>query len=193
MNINLYPDYNMPEVKKGSILISEPFLKDPNFDRSVILICEHNENGTFGLVLNRPIEVKLGEVLEDLEGNAKELLIGGPVQQNTLHFIHKLGNEIIDSIELANGIYWGGDFEQLKIKIISDSIDLDKIKFFIGYSGWDAGQLDREIEEKSWFVADLGDNSIFEADSTNMWKRVLEIMGGELKWLANSPSDPRLN
>jgi putative transcriptional regulator len=193
MSLNLHPEYNMPEVKRGSILISEPFLKDPNFDRTVILICEHNENGTFGLVLNRPVEVKLGEVLEDFEGNNKELLIGGPVQQNTLHYIHKLGDEIFDSIELVNGLYWGGDFDQLKVKIIENSLDLNMIKFFIGYSGWDAGQLVQEIEEKTWFVADLVDNSIFEADSTNMWKRVLEIMGGELKWLANSPADPRLN
>lgn len=193
MKINLFPEYKMPEVRRGSVLISEPFLKDPNFDRTVVLICEHNDDGTFGLVLNRPVDVTLGEVLEELEGIPKELLIGGPVQQNTLHFIHKLGDEIVDSIELVNGIYWGGDFEQLKTKMTSEDIDLDKIKFFIGYSGWDSGQLEMEIKEKSWFVADLGDNSIFEADSTNMWKRVLEIMGGELKWLANSPSDPRLN
>ncbi len=191
--MELYNGYKMPEVKKGSILISEPFLNDPNFERSVVLICEHNEDGTFGLVLNRPIEVKLGEVLEEFAGNEKELLIGGPVQQNTLHYIHKLGDEIAGSIELSNGIFWGGNFEQLKFKLISQTLELDKVKFFIGYSGWDYGQLDREIEEKSWFVANLGDNTIFEASAENLWKRVLEIMGGELKLIVNSPSDPRLN
>jgi putative transcriptional regulator len=193
MKLNLNSDYEMPEVKKGSVLISEPFLNDPNFDRTVVLICEHNEQGTFGLVLNRPVEIKLGDVLEDLTGVDKELLIGGPVQQNTLHYIHKLGEEIVEAEEISKGIFWGGDFNQIKTMILAESIDLDKIKFFLGYSGWDAGQLDREIEEKAWLVADLGDDSIFEAESDSMWKRVLQIMGGEVSWLANSPSDPRLN
>ena len=151
----------MPEVKRGSILISEPFLNDPNFDRTVVLICEHDENGTFGLILNKTVEIKLEDVLEDFEGLDKQLMIGGPVQQNTLHYIHKLGDELPESKEIAPGIFWGGDFDILKTMLKEHLIDMNKIKFFLGYSGWDVGQLDNEIEEKSWFVADLSDDSYF--------------------------------
>jgi putative transcriptional regulator len=193
MKINLNPEFNMPELKKGSIIISDPFLRDPNFDRSVILICDHDEKGTFGLVLNRPAELNLENVIDDFKGISKELLVGGPVQQNTLHYIHKFEDYYEGALEVVNGIYWGGNFEVIKEKINNNELDLDKIKFFMGYSGWDFGQLQEEINEKSWFVADLGDNSIFEADSSNLWKRVMEIMGGELRWLANSPQDPRMN
>lgn len=194
MKINLNPEYNMPEIKTGSILISDPFLKDPNFDRTVILICEHNENGSFGLILNKPVEVKLEDVIEDFKGTNKELLIGGPVEQNTLHYIHTVEDgSIPGSVKVANGIFWSGDFEIIKSRIINGEFNLNKIKFFMGYSGWGEGQLQDEINQKTWFVADLGDNTIFEADTNSLWKRIMQLMGGELRWLANSPPDPRMN
>ncbi len=184
---------NMPEVKAGSILISEPFLNDPNFDRTVIIICKHNEEGSLGFVLNRKANLTLGEVTQEFEGHENELFIGGPVQQNSLHFLHKGTVEISESSLVSPGLYWGGSFEDLKLKMLSRDIEEGKIRFFLGYSGWDAGQLDGEIESRSWIVANLGDDSIFDIHPEKLWRRILEHMGGRYKIVSNFPEDPRLN
>jgi putative transcriptional regulator len=184
---------NMPEVKTGSVLISEPFLKDPNFDRTVIIICKHSEEGSLGFVLNRPVELKLEEITEDFGGMDGDIFIGGPVQRNSLHFLHKGIVDIGDSQQVAPGLFWGGSFEDLKWKIKSGEISREDIRFFLGYSGWDKGQLDEEIDHKSWFVANLGDDSIFDIDPERLWRKILKHMGGKFKIVSNYPHDPRLN
>ena len=184
---------NMPEVKAGSLLISEPFLRDPNFDRTVILICKHNEEGSLGFVLNKQLELNLKEISKDFGDIGADIFSGGPVQVNTLHFLHNGIADIEDSQELAPGLFWGGSFEDLKWKIKSGEISREEVRFFLGYSGWDLGQLDEEIKHRSWFVANLGDDSIFEIDPGKLWKKVLEHMGGKFKMVSNYPQDPSLN
>ena len=183
----------MPNVGKGSVLISEPFLKDPNFERTVIIICKHNQEGSLGFVLNRPVELTLKDVSEELLGLDNSLFVGGPVQQNTLHFLHKGLVEIEDSQKVSPGLYWGGSFEELKWKLENAEIKDEDVRFFLGYSGWDEGQLQSEIDQKSWIVANLGDDSIFDIEPEVLWRRVLKHMGGKFKVVSNYPHDPRLN
>ena len=185
---------NMPPVRVGSVLISEPFLKDPNFDRTVVLICKHGEEGTFGLVLNRPVDLKLGDISEDFKSVKNKVYVGGPVQQNTLHFLHRLNeDDFQDTTKICEGLYWGGSFESLKMGLIQGKLAPENIRFYLGYSGWDAGQLDEEIDQRSWFVADLKDSSFFNVGPEYLWRHVLAQMGGGYRMVSNYPHDPRLN
>jgi putative transcriptional regulator len=180
--------------KSGCLLISEPFLQDENFLRSVILLCENSENGAFGLVLNKLSILKLGDLVDDLGFLECDVYVGGPVEQNTLHFIY-YGEKLLDgSIELGKDLWWGGDFNQLVSFLNQSKIDLEKIRFFIGYSGWTAGQLEAEIEENTWIVNDNIDlANILNSSPEEIWRAVLKNMGGEYQVLANYPLDPRLN
>ena len=182
------------EPRKGDLLISEPFLTDPNFSRTVILLCEHNEEGSFGFVLNKPAKIKLNELIEGVGDRDDYIYIGGPVQQNTLQFIHKNDRLIEGGSEVQDGIFWGGDFEQMLAMMDSKLIIPDDIKFFIGYSGWAAGQLRSELEVNSWIISrNVKIEQIFNTDVETLWKEVLNTMGGKFKVVANFPVDPRLN
>lgn len=182
------------EAQKGDLLISEPFLMDPNFSRTVILLCEHNEEGSFGFVLNKPSQMKLSDVLEDVENRKDKVYIGGPVQQNALQFIHKNQRLIEGGSKVREGIFWGGNFEQMLAMIDTDLIAVSDIKFFAGYSGWSSGQLKSELEVKSWIISrDFDIDQIFDTDVEFLWKAVLNTMGGKYKIAANFPEDPRLN
>jgi putative transcriptional regulator len=179
-------------LSKGKIIIAEPYLGDKNFERSVVLLCEYNEQGAFGLVLNQLTNMKLDEVMENVYSELP-LYLGGPVEQTSLHFIHRLGIEIKGAIDIGNGIFWSGDFEQVKTLINIGKILEDDIRLFIGYSGWSAGQLERELKQNSWIVSDIDASLIFEIPSKNFWREVLKRMGGQYKVLSNYPTDPRLN
>lgn len=177
---------------KGRLLIAEPFLGDENFERSVVLLCEHSSYGSFGLVLNQLTNLKLADVVDDIYADF-DLYTGGPVEQNTLHFIHRLGNRIQDTVPLGNGIYWSGDFESVRWLINKGEIQPDDIRLFLGYSGWSAGQLGTEVARNSWIISETDANFIFDTPSSQFWREILKKMGGEYKILANYPTDPRLN
>jgi len=178
---------------KGDLLISEPFLPDPNFERTVVLLCEHNEEGSFGFVLNKPSLLKYSDVMEETSYN-ETLYVGGPVEQDTMHIIHVMGELLEGSIDLGNGIFWGGNFEQLQIMINNNQIDPAAFRFFLGYSGWAAGQLEMELKEKTWIISNQArKDQVFETDPDLLWKQVLNEMGGKFKMISNYPIDPRLN
>jgi putative transcriptional regulator len=180
--------------KSGDLLISEPFLQDENFVRSVILICENNENGSFGLVLNKQSILKLSDLVDGADFLDAVVYVGGPVEQNTLHFIYHDSNPLPGSISLAEDLWWGGDFEVLLERFKQGEIHSDQLKFFIGYSGWAAGQLDNELEEDTWIICTSADyTEIFDDSAEEMWRVILKNMGGEYQQMANYPIDPRLN
>lgn len=186
-----YRNKLLPE--KGRLLISEPFLPDPNFERTVVLLCEHSEEGSFGFVINKPAIVKVPEVMDDLSNFDHELFVGGPVQQDTLHFIHSYA-QIEDGVEIRKGIFWGGNFEQVLLLATTSQLDPGHIKFFLGYSGWSAGQLEQELEQDSWIVCDFAESQLlFDANSSVIWRRALENMGGRFAVYSKYPNDPRLN
>ena len=175
-------------------MISEPFLPDPNFERSVILICEHNEEGSLGFVLNKPTGHQLSDVLEESESFGQPLYQGGPVQLNTLHFIHRAADLIPEGNTVREDIYWGGDYEQLLSLMNTRQLDPNDIRFFVGYSGWAPGQLEEELEEDSWFVyQQTSSHDVFDASAEDLWRKVLKNMGGKYRMFSNYPTDPRLN
>jgi len=187
-----YKDSVKPE--KGDLLISEPFLPDPNFERTVVLLCEHNQEGSFGFVLNKISELKFDEVIEDAENFNEKLYVGGPVQQDTLHFIHRTSDLLEGGIDIGNEIIWGGNFEQLLLFINSGQIEKEDFKFFLGYSGWSGGQLEAELKENSWIIYKHATAvQVFDTDPNQLWKEILSEMGGRYRMFANYPVDPRLN
>ncbi len=178
---------------KGKILVSEPYLPDPNFERSIVLLCEHNELGSFGFVLNKPSLAMLGDVMDGLEAVNSTIFVGGPVQQDTLHYLHRC-EALSGATQITDDVYWGGDFENLKFLINTQQIKPEDIKFFLGYSGWSEGQLDEELEADSWIVSDQFDSElVFETSPKEMWKKSLESMGGRFSIYSNYPEDPRMN
>jgi putative transcriptional regulator len=187
-------DYqNHLDPEKGRLLISEPYLGDPNFERTIILLCEHNDEGSFGFVLNKPSESTIGEVMEDLTKIKSPVFVGGPVQQDTLHYVHRL-SDLEDAIPVADGIFWGGSFEQLISWIDMGKVTASDIRFFLGYSGWSGGQLGEEMKAKSWIVSNqVSEQVLFETPSEDMWKEVLRQLGGRFRMYSNYPVDPRLN
>jgi putative transcriptional regulator len=187
-------DENEKKPQNGSILISEPYLGDPNFERTVVLICSHVEDeGTFGLVLNRMSNLKLSDVVDIYNDQFEaELGIGGPVQYNTLHYVHQI-SDLAQAVQLSDDLYWGGDFESLRQMIAAGDVTTDDIRFFLGYSGWTPGQLQEEIDKNVWIVNNNATNKLFNLDADTLWRGILRQMGGKYKVLSNYPVDPRLN
>jgi len=177
---------------KGCFLISEPFLPDPNFKRKVIYLTEHNDEGSIGFVLNNPLNIDVETVADNLPDCKHPLYQGGPVELDTLHYIHTLGEQIKNSQEINKGIYWGGEFDDLKSLLAKKEFSANEIKFFIGYSGWGKGQLQAEINEKSWIVSSALSKFIF-SNEDNLWKKVLQSMGQKYEIVAGFPDDPSLN
>jgi putative transcriptional regulator len=178
---------------KGRLLVSEPYLPDPNFERTIVLLCEHNDEGSFGFVLNKPSLVQIGDVMGDLTDFSAPVYMGGPVQQDTLHYIHRLP-DLKDSIPITESIFWGGDFERLTFLLNTKQIDPQDVKFFLGYSGWSAGQLEQELEADSWIVNDqTSELLVFETNTEMMWREALKNMGGRFSVYSNYPVDPSMN
>lgn len=180
--------------RKGSLLISEPFLADNFFKRSVVYLCEHNEDGSFGFVLNNMLTVNLGDVMDGFtEECGFQIGFGGPVNSSNLYYLHALKSELPDSVMVTNGVYTGGDFDIIQKLINTNLIDEKQIRFFLGYSGWGAGQLESELEDNSWVVCNDYDVDIISKSDKSLWKNVLENMGGNFKVISNFPEDPALN
>ena len=183
----------MIEAASGILLISDPFLKDPNFMRTVVFLCEHQEQGSFGFVLNRKYENTIDELIPELEGHRIPLFYGGPVQMDTIHFLHQYQDEIPGGQEVMKGIYWGGDFDKVVEMIKNSELNENKIRFFIGYSGWSDGQLKNELQEKSWLTVKATRKLVFHNDYKEIWKDSLKQLGGEYEIMINFPIDPQLN
>lgn len=177
----------------GILLIADPFLKDPNFLRTVVLLCDHKEEGSFGFVLNKKIEQTLDELLNNFDGFPLPVFYGGPVQTDTIHFVHQYPDLIPEALKVSDGIYWGGNFETVTALIKNNSLDPKKIKFFIGYSGWSDGQLGDEMKEKTWLTVKATRKLIFHPEHNQLWKDSLKQLGGEYEIMVNFPIDPQLN
>jgi putative transcriptional regulator len=183
----------MIEPAAGTLLIADPFLKDPNFLRTVVFLCEHKSEGSFGFVLNRKYEYTLGELIPELENYSLPVFYGGPVQTDTIHFLHQYPEEIPGGQEVLKGVYWGGDFESVIKLIKSEMVDTNKIRFYVGYSGWSDGQLDTELKEKSWLTVKATRKLVFHRQFEEIWKDSLKQLGGDYEMMVNFPIDPQLN
>ena len=180
-------------LEPGILLIADPFLKDPNFMRTVVFLCEHQEEGSFGFVLNRSYDYTLNELVSGLDDLKIPVFYGGPVQIDTIHFLHQYPDLIHGGYEITDGIFWGGDFETAINLIRNNQIDLQRIRFYIGYSGWGSGQLRDELKEKSWLTVQANRKIIFHKETDEIWKDSLRLLGGDYEMMINFPIDPQLN
>jgi putative transcriptional regulator len=183
----------MAQISAGDILISDPFLRDPNFMRSVVVLCEHQDQGSFGFVLNKKYEQVLGDLITDLSDLQFPVYYGGPVQLDTVHFLHRNPDLISGGFEIIDGIFWGGDFDEVSDLLKTNRLSEDDIRFFIGYSGWSEGQLEDEMKQKSWITSRATPQLIFPKNADNTWKIALKQLGGEYEQMVNYPIDPQLN
>ncbi|MFM2138479.1 MAG: hypothetical protein RJA57_786 [Bacteroidota bacterium] len=183
----------MIEPGPGILLIADPFLKDPNFLRSVVLLCEHKDEGSFGFVINRPHRHTLDRLVPECEGHPLPVYYGGPVQEDTLHFLHRCPDAIPGGVEILKGVFWGGDFETVVRQVREGTLSPERIRFFIGYSGWSEGQLAGELDEKTWITVPAERDLIFHPAHDEIWKEALRSLGGEYEMMVNYPIDPQLN
>ena len=185
----------MSELKphKGDLLIAEPsILNDDSFNRSIILLTEHNASNSVGFILNRPLKFTIKDIIPEIECSFT-VYQGGPVEQDNLYFIHKVPELIPDSIQVSDNIFWGGNFSSLKKLLQENEINSTDIRFFLGYSGWSSHQLEEELVNNSWFVSENDFENILSVDNKTLWKNKLLQKGGEYKIWANAPSDIHLN
>ena len=181
------------ELAPGVVLAAAPMLWDPNFRRSVILLCEHSEEGSFGLILNRPLPFQSQELDEMLHGQSPELMFGGPVQPTSLHFLHDEADRILGSDQINEGVFWGGDFELVQSIAESSALSDISIRFYLGYAGWGPGQLSGEVSGNDWILSRATRELVFGTEPDDVWAKVLTQLGGHFALMANFPSDPRLN
>lgn len=180
-------------ISKGKILIAEPFMVDPNFKRSVVLMCEHEEEGSLGFILNKSLDMKINELIADFPQFDAVVYYGGPVQTDTIHYIHNVGEVLDESLKVMTGVYWGGDFEKLKSLINSKLIQPQNIRFFVGYSGWSHGQLRDEMKLGSWVTDNMDANYLFKIKPQLLWQKVLQNKGNAFSVIAQMPDSASWN
>lgn len=179
---------------KGSLLISEPFGDDQYFSRSVILLCDHNNKGSFGFVLNNYINVDLHTLNARLPKSDSKISVGGPVDKESIYYFHRFGNRVEGSILLKEDLYFGGNFDQI-LELLNDSeSNFRHVRFFIGYAGWSENQLKSEIDENLWVVTDsYSIDDIFDTSNHSLWKELLAKQGGKFKIISEFPINPSNN
>lgn len=185
------PEDKVPE--KGKLLISEPFLPDTFFNRSLIYLTEHNEKGSVGFIINKSINIKVTDALEGFPGWNEKLTMGGPVAPDTLHYLHTMGDLVPGSMWVSDNIYWGGDIENIKELISSGKAGAGDIRFFLGYSGWGEGQLEKELKENSWVIADVAPEIVMKYRKEDSWKMVLRSLKLRYRLWADFPDSPEMN
>jgi len=187
----ILPEDKIPE--KGKILISEPFLPDSFFNRSIVYLTEHSAEGSVGFILNKKIDLTVGGSIEGFDDWHDNLNMGGPVAPDTIHYLHSLGDQIPKSVLVSENIYWGGDIDVIRGLIKTGKIKQSQIRFFLGYSGWSAGQLERELKENSWVIATVKSDIIMNNRGNDTWKRVLRSLKNKYRMWADFPDSPDMN
>ena len=187
----ILPEDKIPE--KGKILISEPFLPDTFFNRSIVYLTDHTPQGSVGFILNKKLDLKISSAIAGFEGWDENLNMGGPVAPDTLHYLHNLGDLIPKSVLIEENICWGGDIDTIRELIKAGKINNSQIRFFLGYSGWSAGQLERELKENSWVIAKVKSDIIMNNRGDDTWKRVLRSFKNKYRMWADFPDSPDMN
>lgn len=183
-------------VGPGTFLIASPTLRDSNFLRTVVLLCEHNERGSMGLIVNRPSEAKVADAVSGIEvplPPEEQLFIGGPVQPEALLVLHRVAKPIPGEQPVCDGMALGGEMQAL-IQLIADPRGPDdRVRVYAGYAGWGAGQLDGELEAGGWITCSAAARFVFDVEPAQVWAEVLSSLGEEYAYLTRVPLDPRVN
>lgn len=181
-------------LREGCFLIASPTLRDPNFARTVVLLCEHGEHGSLGLVVNRPTEHSVSDAISGVPENATQPLFwGGPVQQHVVLVLHRHRFDAPDGEEIADGMALGGDSDVLMQILESTPNAASQVRVFSGYAGWGSGQLEAEMEEHSWIVRPGTARLVFDVDPESVWSESLIELGPRYAHLTTMPLDPRVN
>lgn len=185
---------NTFEPCQGDILLSEPTMNDFYFRRSAVLLVDHNEtDGSFGVIMNKPLNTRLNEVADVFEDFDAPIFLGGPVAENQIFFMHTLGDLIPDACQIMEGLYWGGDTDTLHTLIDTGIANTDNVRFFLGYSGWNSGQLVNELTRNSWLVGKVNSHLLFNTPANQMWKTFVSRMGNEYRMWSRFPKNPENN
>lgn len=179
--------------RKGRVLIAEPFLPGNYFSRSVVLLVAHGIKGSVGFILNKEIDFEIKDVFPDFPDFDAKVFLGGPVSTDSIYYIHKLGDKLPGSIPVLGDLYWGGDFESLKSLVSAGVINPNEIHFFLGYSGWDEGQLENELKEDSWLVTDVDESSVMQEFDDESWTDFVKKAGGRYTIWEHFPENPTYN
>ncbi|MCD8309669.1 MAG: YqgE/AlgH family protein [Prevotellaceae bacterium] len=179
---------------QGRVLIAEPFLCDNTFSRTVVLLVEHTQDGSMGIIMNKSLPLRLNDVFNDFEGLEQiPIYRGGPLGTDTLFYLHTL-REIPGAFPIGKGFYLNGDFDVIKQYVLQGNPIKGKIRFFLGYSGWDNEQLERELKQNTWLVGKEKIPSLMDVEtSKSLWKNSLARMGGKYEVWSRFPKVPTLN
>ncbi|MCB1181216.1 MAG: YqgE/AlgH family protein [Chlamydiia bacterium] len=181
-------------LEKGTFLIASPDVESGIFFRSVLILCEHSPNGSFGIVINKKLDLELPEEIlsfERLSNPRIEIRAGGPVQTNQMILLHSSSDLPEQTIEICEGVYLGGDLQFLQEAVSSEGGP--EIRLCFGYTGWQSGQLEREFLDGGWFLHPASAKYVFEMPVHDIWQSLLREMGGKYATLSMIPEDLTLN
>ena len=185
---------NTIEPKPGEILLSEPTMGDLHFGRAAVLLIDHSDaEGTFGIIMNKPLIMRLNELVDTFNDFDAPVYLGGPVAENKIFFMHTLGDLIPESCKIIDGLYWGGDAGVLNTLIGQGIANKNNTRFFLGYSGWEAGQLVSELERNSWVVCKAGAKTLLNTPPDQLWNTLVGRMGQEYALWNRFPKNPENN
>ena len=179
---------NSLEPKQGNVLISEPLMNDFHFGRSVVLLIDHQETeGSFGIIINKKLDVQVNHIVDEFPDFEAPVYLGGPVADNQLFFIHTLGEMIPEAYPIIDGLYWGGDHETLSTLIHTGIANESNVRFYLGYAGWDAGQLVEELVRNSWLVGDITTEQYLNTPIEKLWQASVNQLGNSYNMWTRFP------
>ena len=192
LDLDIFKIENKLSPRKGRVLIAEPFLPGDYFSRSTVLLVQCSEDGDVGFILNKPTDLLVKDLFKGFPDFDSNAFLGGPVSNDKLFFFHTLGDRIPDSLQISGNLFWSGDFEHLTALMHAGLVEEEEVRFFLGYSGWSAGQLETEIADHSWVVTEPTIESILASDE-NFWNESIKSIGGNALLWQNFPENPELN
>lgn len=179
---------------RGRVLISNPFLSDYFFKRAVVLLVDHSEDGSFGVIVNKPLDFRVNDVTKSFPTSTSQVFLGGPVKTEGLFYIHTLGEVIPESLQVMKGLWWGGELSVLEEIIMDDPERAsESVRFYLGYSGWVTNQLKGEIQSKSWAITNVNVGEIMEGSTNNLWDEKVRELGKSYDPWLKMPVDPSFN
>ena len=177
----------------GDVLISEPFMNDFYFRRSVILLIDHNEEGSLGVIFNKRLTIPFNEIVQGFPDFKADVYLGGPVETDRIFFIHTIGEMIPDSYKISDGLYWSGNINVLKSMIKMDLIKPHEVRFYVGYAGWDGGQLRNELKANTWVVGRFTSKQLLRTMPGKMWSDFVKQIGKRYTLWDKFPVNPSEN
>ncbi|CAH1000315.1 hypothetical protein LEM8419_01468 [Neolewinella maritima] len=181
------------DLHSGIVLLAEPFMLDSNFRRATVLLVEHTQEGSLGFILNRRVNMRVDQLVDNFPDFNAPIYYGGPVATDTVHYLHRKGDLIEGSEEISKGVYWGGNYEKLRALIAQGLLTPRDVRFFVGYSGWSPQQLLEELQLGSWVPAPMYPNYLFKTRPERLWSQVMSNKGSTFSVIAEMDEEVRFN